>query len=208
MNVPKSPLAHVTKHQAAILVARLFNLSIPDPSSVKELGSFDDRNFYIRQSLLNEKENTSDCKEYILKIASHVASNHDCLIETQHSAMLFLHSRGYQCPTPVPSIFGTSFVMCKIPRNGPCDVIAFETDDVSSIGYSEDGIEIYDGEEYSEEEYFVCAVRLHCFVPGKPLNEIPLSSQLLFDAGLTVGRLDQDLKVMPGTMSMMRKHFA
>ena len=59
----------------------------------------------------------------------------------------------------------------------------------------EGGIEIYDGEEYSEEEFFVCAVRLLNFVPGKVMTEIPLSTQMLFYVGMAVGRLDQDLKV-------------
>jgi len=40
----------------------------------------------------------------------------------------------------------------------------------------------------------VCAVRLLNFVPGKMMNEIPLSTQLLFDVGMAVGRLDRDLK--------------
>ena len=53
---PKSPLPHVTKQQAADVVARLFNLTIEDHSSIKELGSFDDRNFYLRGSLMTELE--------------------------------------------------------------------------------------------------------------------------------------------------------
>jgi len=102
--------------------------------------------------------------------------------------MLFLHERGYKCPTPVPSIFCTS-------RSAPSDDIAFGTDGVINDENVEGGIEIYDGEEYSEEEFFVCAVRLLNFVPGKVMTEIPLSTQMLFYVGMAVGRLDQDLKV-------------
>ena len=195
------------KHQAVVMATSLFNLGIADHSSVKELDGYDDRNFYMRGSLNNQfKElDMPACEEYVLKIINHQDSNNECLMKAQCDVMLFLQSHGYKCPIPVPSIFDTSYVKCKIPRRDVSpESGVWQANGAQNLEY---GIEIYDGEEYSEEEYFVCAVRLHCFVPGKPLNEIPLSSQLLFDAGLTVGRLDQDLKVMPGTMSMIRKHF-
>lgn len=163
------------------------------------------------------------CKEYILKITNHMDSSHKCLIQAQCDAMLFLQARGYKCPTPVPSILNTNFVKCKIPKEPQrgnvtletdgvtleTDSAAMETDNVfasASIPYNDlsrvntavnlgYGIEIYDGKEYSEEEYFVCAVRLLNFVPGKMLNEIPLNTELLYNAGMAVGKLDRDLKV-------------
>ncbi|PFX11841.1 Hydroxylysine kinase [Stylophora pistillata] len=65
---------------------------------------------------------------------------------------------------------------------------------VTNLRHLVDGIEIHDGEEYSEEEFFICAVLLLNFVPGKLLNEMPLNTQLLFNAGMAVGSLDRDLK--------------
>ncbi|KAJ7384578.1 hypothetical protein OS493_021209 [Desmophyllum pertusum] len=222
------------------MAAQLFNLNIADPSSVKELDSYDDRNFFMRGSLMGGKKEmgVSGCKEYVLKIANHMDSNHECLIEVQGDVMVFLQARDYNCSTPVPSIFKTTFVKCKIPTAAQpdgvsivtesvaldtdndalktdsvaleTDCVALETDSgsvvisnnrsfdtlgsVNNAGNLEDGIEIYDGKEYSEEEYFVCAVRLLTFVPGKMLNEIPLNTELLFNAGIAVGRLDRDLK--------------
>ena len=86
--------------------------------------------------------------------------------------------------------------MSKIP-NGPApDAVALASNDVGNkrklAAY---GIEIYDGEEYCREEFSVCAVRLLTFVPGKGMNEIQLNTQLLFNAGMAMGRLDRDLKV-------------
>ncbi|KAJ7384582.1 hypothetical protein OS493_021213 [Desmophyllum pertusum] len=162
--------------------------------------------------------------EYVLKVINHLDSNHECLIEVQGNLMLFLQARDHNCSTPVPSIFKTLYVMCKIPRGTQPGSVALETDSVAletdsvaletacvsletdsnpsfdilgSVNEAEnleDGIVIYDGKEYSEEEYFVCAVLLLNFVPGQMLNEIPLNTELLFNAGMTVGRLDRDLK--------------
>ena len=104
-----------------------------------------------------------------------------------------------------------------IPRGSQTGSVAFETDGVTletesavlnsdnlsavsnmsiaSPGILRCGIEVYDGKEYSEEEFFVCDVRLLTFVPGKVLHESPLNNELLFNAGMAVGRLDRDLEV-------------
>lgn len=215
--LPRRP--PVSTDQAVAMAIQLFNLHIADATSVKELYSYDDRNFFMRGSLMREEKEMKvfGCKEYILKILNHVDSNHECLTEVQCNAMLFLQARGYHCSVPVPSILNTYFVKCKIPRGAQPGSVALETDGVTletesaalkndnvsadtnmsveSAGILGCGIEVYDGKEYSEEEYFVCDVRLLTFVPGKVLNEIPLNTELLFNAGIAVGRLDRDLQV-------------
>ena len=214
----------VTTDQAVTMATQLFNLHIADATSVKELCSYDDRNFFMRGRLMREENEVevSGCKEYILKILNHVDSSHEFLTEVQCDAMLFLQSRGYHCPVPVPSIFNTHFVKCKIPRSAQPGSIALETDGVTletesaalkngnvsadtnvsfkSAGILGCGIEVYDGKEYSEENVFVCDVRLLTFVPGKVLNEMPLNTELLFNAGMAVGRLDRDLQVSDNTV--------
>ena len=163
--------------------------------------------------LMREDEmEVSGCKKYVLKVLNHLDSSHECLTELQCDAMLFLQSRGYHCPVPVPSIFTTYFVKCKIPRGSQTGSVALETDGVtletksavlnngnlsavSSMSIVSPGIEVYDGKEYSEEKFFVCDVRLLTFVPGKVLHESPLNNELLFNAGMAVGRLDRDLEV-------------
>jgi len=217
--LPRRP--PVTTDQAVTMATQLFNLHIEDATSVKELYSYDDRNFFMRGSLMREEEEVevSGCKEYILKILNHVDSSHECLTEVQCNTMLFLQSRGYHCPVPVPSIRNTYFVKCKIPRSIQPRSVALETDGVTletegaalkndnvladtnvsfeSAGILGSGIEVYDGKEYSEKKFFVCDVRLLTFVPGKVLNEIPLNTELLFNAGMAVGRLDRDLEDFP-----------
>ncbi|KAJ7388104.1 hypothetical protein OS493_039788 [Desmophyllum pertusum] len=174
------------------MAARLFNLNIADPTSIKEMDSYQDRNFYMRGSLMrgDEKMGVSPCKEYVLKVINHVDSNNGCLIEVQGKLMVFLQARGYNCCTPVSSISKTFFVKCKsqeapnmlvfpwklivLPwklmvfpwkvavwpvesNNNRCfDTLRSVNSARSLVG----GIEIYDGKDYSKEEYFVCAVLL------------------------------------------------
>ena len=78
------------------MATHLFNLSIADDSSMKELDGYDDRNFYLRGSLNRESNNidTPACKEYVLKIVNGMDSNHEGLIQTQCDVMLFLQARG------------------------------------------------------------------------------------------------------------------
>ena len=192
--VPRRP--HVTEKQAVVMATRLFNLNDTDHSSVKELDSYEDRNFYLRGSLNEEQKNLASFagNEYVFKIANHMDSNHEHLMQTQCDVMSFLQARGHKCSFPVPSIFGSSFVMCKIPRDSAPDGVALASDHANDACNLEK-FEIYNGEAYSKEDYFICAVRLQTFVPGKMLNEVPLTNQLLFDAGNTLGRLDRDLKV-------------
>ncbi|KAL9986322.1 hypothetical protein ACROYT_G000458 [Oculina patagonica] len=217
--LPRRP--PVSSRQAVTMATRLFNLSIRDPTSVKELVSNEDRNFSMRGSWMREAMEMGEtvCKEYVLKISNNKDSNHKRVIQVQCDAMLFLQARGYICSTPVPSVLNTYFVKCKIPKDTQPGSVALETDtatleidnmstdtniihnsvcdslgNLDNAGDLGNGIEIYDGKEYSEKEYFVCAVRLLNFVPGKMLTQIPLNTELLFNAGMAVGRLDRDLK--------------
>lgn len=217
MNTDHPPLIRarppVDKQQAAVLAARLFNLQITDLSSVKELNGYDDRNFYMQGSLPGRH----DCQEYVLKIINDVETRHESFLELQCNTMLFLQTRGYISSTPVHSSLKTHFVKCKIPKIHLPGTVPSEPDhfsittikdtvgislengtsllSVTNLRHLVDGIEIHDGEEYSKEEFFVCAVLLLNFVPGKLLSEMPLSTQLLFNAGMAVGCLDRDLKV-------------
>ena len=123
--LPRRP--PVNSRQAVAMATRIFNLSIKDPTSVKELVSWQDRNFFMRGSLIGE----AVCKEYILKITNHLESNHKSLIQVQCDAMLFLQARGYLCPVPVPSVRSTYFVKCKIPKDTQRGSVALETNDVT-----------------------------------------------------------------------------
>ena len=196
-SLPRKPL--VTKCQAVAMATQLFELNVINHSSITEMDSYDDRIFYIQGSLrervqnLTNGLNSSGYGEYILKIVNQTNTNQEHLIQSQCDVMLFLNAQGHKCSTPVISTFGTSFVKCKIPRTIPTGHIAETT--YSREDRRSGMFEVYNGEENSDEEYFVCAVILLKFVNGKGLNETTLTTQLLFDAGVALGRLDHDLEV-------------
>ena len=198
-NVPKSPLPHVTTHQAVVMAARLFDLQV---TAVEDLSSFDDKNFYMRGTLKAQEERNvlPSTKEFILKIANEVDSSDECFIATQLGVMTFLNARGFKCSTPVPSVLGTPYVMCKIPRRDYPGVIALETNGVHRAA------EIYNGEAYSEDVFIVCAVRLLNYVPGKVLKQTSLSNKVLFEVGKAVGRMNRELKVKK-LFSLLFLHF-
>ncbi|KAJ7384576.1 hypothetical protein OS493_021207 [Desmophyllum pertusum] len=197
---PRRP--SVSKHQAVVMAAQLFNLNIADPSSVKELDSYDDRNFFMRGSLMGGKKEM-ECP--VAKIPSifkttfvkckipRAAQPGGVSIVTESVALgtdnVALKNRQC-CLRNRLCCLGTDSGSVVISNNRSFDTLG----SVNNAGNLEDGIEIYDGKEYYEEECFVCAVRLLTFVPGKMLNEIPLNTELLFNAGMAVGRLDRDLK--------------
>lgn len=198
-NFPKSPLPHVTTHQAVVMATRLFNLQV---TAVEDLSGFDDKNFYLRGTLkAQEERNVLSCnKEFILKIANEVDSSDECFIATQLGVMTFLNARGFKCSTPVPSVLGTPYVMCKIPRHDYPGVIALETNEVHN------GAEIYNGEAYPEDVFIVCAIRLLNYVPGKVLKQTSLSNKVLFEVGKAVGRMNRELKVKE-IFSLLFLHF-
>lgn len=178
----------MTTHQAVVMATRLFDLQV---TAVEDLSSFDDKNFYLRGTLRAQEERNvlSSNKEFILKIANEVDSSDECFIATQLGVLTFLNVRGFKCSTPVPSVLGTSYVMCKIPRRDYPGVIALETNEEHNAA------EIYNGEAYSEDVFIVCAVRLLNYVPGKVLKQTSLSNKVLFEVGKAVGRMNRELKV-------------
>ncbi|XP_069156953.1 hydroxylysine kinase isoform X3 [Procambarus clarkii] len=88
------------------LVNRIFGLTTV---SVKELNSYDDKNFHIK---VESTINNPHIKEifpngYVLKILNSMDSMNEKLVDAQNEAMLFLHSRGFNVPEPQKNIHGT-----------------------------------------------------------------------------------------------------
>ena len=199
VELPQRP--SVSADQATALATCLFGLQISNLSTVKELESYNDRNFFMRGTLLNAQNNEEgSCGEYILKILNPDDTACESLVDVQCEAMMFLRARGYVCSTPTFSVFNTPYVMCKIAKQvtkakGKSASPSITLHDVSTERALIDGIELYDDKDYCKEDSLLCAVRLLTFVPGRVLNEMSLTTELLYEVGKTVGRLDRDLKV-------------
>lgn len=117
--------------QVSALAAALFGLE--DVSDIKELDSYDDRNFYIRarNPRLSEGDDLvhgarfhtlrplcstnsshpdpvcfSQTAEYVLKVHNGVDSQKSDFLHAQNEALLFLNAHGTKCPMPQKGLSG------------------------------------------------------------------------------------------------------
>lgn len=148
---------------AAKLVLKLFGLTV---SSIKELNSYDDRNFLIQVEGVCQNPHIKElCPGgYILKITNSLDSKNSKIMEAQVEMMLFLHSRGFNVPKPEKNVTGSYLVHANI-----------SDDKAGEMG----------GENI---------VRLLTFIPGKILHQVPYTPQLLYESGAFVARMDNELK--------------
>ncbi|KAG0724729.1 Hydroxylysine kinase [Chionoecetes opilio] len=149
--------------EAATLVQKIFGLTV---SSIKELNSYDDRNFYIKVEEGNKNPHIKElCPDgYVLKITNLLDSKKSEIIAAQVEMMCFLHSRGFKVPKPEKNVTGSHIIYAKISG-----------DQVGEVG----------GEHI---------VRLLTFIPGKILCQVPYTAQLFYEGGVYVARLDNVLK--------------
>jgi hypothetical protein len=84
-----------------------------DVSSMKNLDSYDDRNFYLRATPAGE----SQPKEYSFKVHNGVDSDAPETIAGQNELLSFVFSKGFFCPCPVKALDGTDmpYTAIKVP---------------------------------------------------------------------------------------------
>lgn len=96
MNDTKPPVLS-TKHVAE-LCKELFDLNV---LLVKELNSYDDRNFHVI---------TSNDEQFLMKVTNSDDSSEQGLLEGQNEMMLFLHREGFQVPCPIDNTHGSNII--------------------------------------------------------------------------------------------------
>jgi len=103
----------VTPEDVHRLVQQFYNLEV---TSVKELNSYDDRNFFIKvkdDSVLPDP-NDKCPHGYLLKILNSLDSKSGALIEAQNQMMLFLNQHGILCSKPVKNVEQKLMALAKI----------------------------------------------------------------------------------------------
>lgn len=93
----------LSKQTVATLAKTLFNIVI-DIETVKELDSYDDRNFYIR---VDDQNDQDDQKEYTFKVHNGVESDRPSELDAQNQLLLHLQANGITCCSPVAAVDGT-----------------------------------------------------------------------------------------------------
>ena len=103
--------------EATTLALKLFGHTI-EPGSIKELDSYDDRNFYYRRAASEGGD------EFILKVHNGVESVKPAFIEAQNEAMACAQGvPGLWCPSPCLSVSGRpiEFAALKLLDGSPRD---------------------------------------------------------------------------------------
>lgn len=92
---------------AVTLVEKLYRLKV---DSIVELDAYDDRNYRVKCSNLNEDDDIAVAEHgYVLKIVNALDSRNTDYIDAQTKIMLFLNDRGIVCPVPVKNSHGSYF---------------------------------------------------------------------------------------------------
>lgn len=161
----------VHANDVPLLVKNLFGLTTV---SVKEMSSYDDRNFYIKtDSEINNPYITELCPHgYVFKILNSQDSQNEKIVVAQNQMMLFLHSRGFNVPKPERNVHGTHWILQKI--------------NISTNGFVENNVD-----EQQSVEYIV---RLLTFIPGKTFYQITGTAELYFETGVYTAKIDNALK--------------
>ena len=169
----------VTREHAISLASEIFNLDIDSSSqsTVKELVSYDDRNFYVRAT----KEGIE--REYVLKVSNREDSEYEGLLEELNTVILHLVKGGIPCSVPQRTALGKYLELRQFaatPQSHPVKRAK------------------KDEEEPVLHKY---AVRLFTFMPGKTirdLRDVPCTTDLCFKVGCFVAEVHKVLKVWSG----------
>lgn len=185
----ESKRPYVSTDHATKLAKTIFNLN--NIESVKEFESYDDRNFYMRGRLDDEKENSprgdQECQEFVFKVLNFSYSENTDLVEAYTAVMLFLKNEGFRCPYPVKAADnGSHYGMCTIP----C-----EDSEEKDLVTERDENSIFKGKANEKQEGEICAVWLLEYIRGKGIHELPCSAQVLNQCGGYLAKLHISLQV-------------
>ena len=174
--------------QLSTLATRLFPLARVDVASVKDLVSYDDKNYYFRGTLEPDDVACSKEGEFVFKINN--ATDSPDLVGGLTSLMTFLSSRGFRVPRPLASRDGLQVKVCSAGE--------LLGDSTCHSGCREAG-------NVPESPPLEYCVRLFSYIPAELMDLIDkkfLTPKLVYSMGNLLGRLDVALKVRMVLKSM------
>ena len=176
----------------AKLVIDHFAFQSVDVSTVRELESYGDRNYYFRGTFgpgikPNEQPAPS---EYVLKVLNWLEPRIPGLVNDLCQVMLHLRDRGYRCCYPVPAF--TSGDRC------PYSVLITEKSLEEYVSFDQvtPGDTRRESSLNCEQSFYDVLVLV--YVKGQPMGKMktPPSERLLYSAGQYVGGIDTTLQVI------------
>lgn len=169
-SAPAGRPPELSSETVAILVKENFPFSEVDEISVKQLPSYDDRNFYFR-GRLEVDEIRTEVQEYVAKVSNSLMSCE--LLDGLNAVMYHLRGKGFHCPSPLLS------------RKGASVEVVSEN---HLVGEEQDG---------KQEQRTFC-IRIFTYIPGEVMDKIDkahLTPSLCYDIGKYIGRMDAALQV-------------
>lgn len=163
------------------LVKDCFPFKLIEEASVKELVSYDDRNYYFRGNLSVElptyaskqKVHVTSNNEFVLKILNHRESKAIDTVEMLTCMKKFLYSNGLNVPYPISSLEGSEIITLK------------ESFLLQYADHHEEPIN-------DEHEY---RVRVLTYIPGRTFAEVDHTPLLMYKYGSYLATMHVNLKV-------------
>lgn len=183
---------------SSVAVARLINNYFPfssiDEKSIKELVSYDDRNYYFRgrytasipQYPSKQSLHVTSDNEFVLKMLNHRDSETMDTVEMLTAIKKFLYSKGLNVPFPVPSLQGSEILTMK-----------------ESLL-----LQYINNEECVANDHHSYQIRVLTYIPGKMLHDVSHSPSLLFKLGRHLALVHTNLKVKFNVMHLCSAYYS
>lgn len=194
------PRPNIPLEKVIPLASKLFSFQSSKTSVVKELESYEDRNFLIKGEILpkadKQAEQATSEKTYVLKVLNPVVSrNIDSLILTSKT-LSFLNAKGIKCPVPQPSISGKYIVWCRFPKTEERGKVEKWTHKEEILDDTElDSLRSIRSRYCDDNKTVVYAIQLFTFLPGKLLDGVKFNPDFMYNFGIEIGKLHKALKV-------------
>ena len=105
----------VTRTDAAKVAKLYFPFATVDEKSIREMDSYDDRNFYI-EGVLDDKSGRKR-KQFTLKVTNRKESEDTEMLVAQNDFMLHLRAGGFAVPEPVQARNGEYIVLHSVAHH-------------------------------------------------------------------------------------------
>ncbi|CAH1796024.1 unnamed protein product [Owenia fusiformis] len=165
----------MNENVAKNMVRILFGMEV---TSIKEMASYDDRNYYVK---VKEDHNNNNIEKiwphgYTLKVTNSMESV-KAHIDAEHGMQRLLHSNDIPCPLPVLNVQGTDRTLQVI-----------YTPQSKEEGWMKTP------SEGGDRPFNRHTVRLLTFIPGETLFNVPYTPHLFHSAGVMLGRINKLFK--------------
>ena len=180
----------VTTAEVLHLLQQHYDLGEIDKDSVRELPSYDDKNWYVKANKANERTGKSETREYVVKVHNGVDSSGVSrgVLAAQERVMMHLLLHGVECPR----IIRSKLAMWTTPGpNGTVNLVPAGTSGATR--------EHCTRVTFLASNQIAHTMRVMTFLRGKIIVDVPMPHPLDFvrKCGLFVGQICHALSKWP-----------